>query len=76
MTHLLLEFQREGEQLAQFLVHECIYWTDNRLEWNISWVYGSSLSQIHYLCLQAGGVERILIPIEDLWLPPFYTYNA
>ncbi|GMS84826.1 hypothetical protein PENTCL1PPCAC_7003, partial [Pristionchus entomophagus] len=35
--------------------------TDNRLEWNITW---------------AGGVEALTIPMADIWLPPFYTYNA
>ncbi|GMR37159.1 hypothetical protein PMAYCL1PPCAC_07354, partial [Pristionchus mayeri] len=35
--------------------------TDSRLEWNISW---------------AEGVEALTIPIEDIWLPPFYIYNA
>ncbi|GMT15787.1 hypothetical protein PFISCL1PPCAC_7084, partial [Pristionchus fissidentatus] len=35
--------------------------TDERLEWNITW---------------ANGLQTLFVPIDDIWLPPFYTYNA
>ncbi|GMS88613.1 hypothetical protein PENTCL1PPCAC_10788, partial [Pristionchus entomophagus] len=61
MPLMMLIDVKENEHLAQFVVSDMKTWIDPRLRWDPS---------------QYGNKTTIVVPEDDVWLPPTVIYNA